>query len=195
MFVLHTAAWVQGGVPRVIFYCRLCCLDLTLRKQPVLSLNVYILYSKLSCLWTCTFESNLCCPWTCLSHSSLRCPWKCLSYSKPCCLDWSFLHQPVLSSPRKCLCWAQIAACAAFVRVCPPADCAALGCFWPTAVFVVSVCVYCISFSTFAASGPQSRQSAKRFSSRCNWDSPTLSPQASMPPTLWSGWDGTLACG
>ncbi len=40
---------------------------------------------------------------------------------------------------------------------------------------------------------PQSRQSAKRFSSRWNWDSPTPLAQASVPPpTLWSGGGGTL---
>ncbi len=43
----------------------------------------------------------------------------------------------------------------------------------------------------------QSRQSAKRFSNRWNWDS--LNPLAAgecAPPTLWSGeGEGTLACG
>ncbi len=40
------------------------------------------------------------------------------------------------------------------------------------------------------------RQSAKRFSSRWNWDSPTpLAAGECAPPTLWSGGEGTLAWG
>ncbi len=44
---------------------------------------------------------------------------------------------------------------------------------------------------------PQSRQSAKRFSSRWNWDSPTplAAGECAPPPPLWSGGEGTLACG
>ncbi len=38
----------------------------------------------------------------------------------------------------------------------------------------------------------KSRQSAKLFSSRLNWDSPTPHPQASVPPSLCSGGRGTL---
>ncbi len=43
----------------------------------------------------------------------------------------------------------------------------------------------------------QSRQSAKRFSSRWNWDSPTplASGDCAPPPTLWSGGEGTLVWG
>jgi hypothetical protein len=39
----------------------------------------------------------------------------------------------------------------------------------------------------------KSRQSAKLFSSRRNWDSPTPHPQARMLPPFGSGWRGTLA--
>jgi hypothetical protein len=46
------------------------------------------------------------------------------------------------------------------------------------------------------ANKPQSRQSAKRFSSRWNWDSPTpLAAGECAPPTLWSGGEVTLVGG
>ncbi len=42
----------------------------------------------------------------------------------------------------------------------------------------------------------QSRQSAKPFLQRRNWNSPTpLGAGGCAPPTLWSGGEGTLACG
>jgi hypothetical protein len=37
--------------------------------------------------------------------------------------------------------------------------------------------------NTYPAPKPQSRQRAKLFSNRRNWDSPTPHPQASVPPT------------
>jgi hypothetical protein len=53
------------------------------------------------------------------------------------------------------------------------------------------------SLASECASEPQSRQSAKRFSSCWNWDSPTplAAGECAPPPTLWSGGEGTLACG
>jgi hypothetical protein len=41
----------------------------------------------------------------------------------------------------------------------------------------------------------QSRQSAKRFFSRWNWDSPTPLAAGECALTLWSGGEDTLACG
>ncbi len=97
-------------------------------------------FTILSCLWTCLFYSIVCC--LCTYLRILNQPKLPLGVSvRLCCLDVSFLLQPVLpldSSSYAASPWKSSTACAAFGRAGPTAAYAASGRVCPTAAFAAS---------------------------------------------------------